>query len=64
MNQYQRDLAQAQSNMVAALGTYAKAKTDLSRVTGQILRDNNIQIDEAMSGRISRPASPLPPPGQ
>jgi outer membrane protein len=59
--QYQRDLAQAQSNEVAALASYAKAKTDMYRVTGETLEINNIEVDEAMSGRVSRGPSPLPP---
>jgi outer membrane protein TolC len=59
--QYQRDLAQAQSNEVAALNSYAKAKTDLYRVTGETLQVNNIEITEAMDGKISRAPSVLPP---
>ncbi len=59
--QYQRDLAQAQSNEVAALNAFAKAKTDLYRVTGETLQVNNIEITEAMDGKISRGPSPLPP---
>jgi outer membrane protein TolC len=58
--QYQRDLAQAQSNEVTALAAYAKARTDLDRVAGQTLRVNNIDVVEAMSGRISRPPDPIP----
>jgi len=59
--QYQRDLAQAQSNEVAALSSYAKSQTDLYRVTGETLEVNNVEVEEAMSGRVSRPPATLPP---
>ncbi len=58
--QYQRDLAQAQSNEVSAMGAYVKARTDLDRVTGRTLEVSNIDIVEAMAGKVSRPADPLP----
>ncbi|MCC6294313.1 MAG: TolC family protein [Bryobacterales bacterium] len=61
--QYQRDLAQAQANEVAALGSYAKAEVDLDRVLGRTLTRNNINIVEAMSGRVSHGPTPLPPEG-
>jgi outer membrane protein len=56
----QRDLVQAQSNEVAALGTYAKARVELDRALGQTLDVNNISLDEAYRGQVSRPASPIP----
>jgi len=59
--QYQRDLAQAQSAEVAALATYAKARVELERATGQTLQAYNILIDEALRGQVSSPPSPLPP---
>ena len=59
--QYQRDLAQAQSNEVLALSTYAKARVELERVTAQTLRANDIDIVEAMSGKVSAQPSVLPP---
>jgi outer membrane protein TolC len=58
--QAQRDLAQARSQEVAAESAYAKAKVQLEMATGRTLDANNISIDEAMSGRVSRPPSPLP----
>jgi outer membrane protein len=61
--QYQRDLAQAQSAEVSALAAYTKARVGLERSTGQTLPANNIVIDEALRGQVSRPPSPLPPPG-
>jgi outer membrane protein len=61
----QRDLVTAQSNEVAAEAAYAKAKVEMDRATGQILNNNNISLDEAFKGVVSRPPSPLPatPPG-
>jgi len=61
--QYQRDLAQAQANEVAALGSYAKAEVELQRVMGLTLKNNNINVTEAMAGRVSQGPSPLPPEG-
>jgi len=58
--QAQRDLTAAQANEVAALSTYARARNELERSTGQTLSANSIQIDEAMKGSVSRPASAVP----
>ena len=64
----QRDLVTAQSNEVAARSAYAKARVEMDRVTGQTLYNNNISMDEAVSGQVSRPvgatqsASPAPRP--
>jgi len=58
--QYQRDLAQARANEVAALANYAKAKVDLEQVTGKTLEAHHVNIDEAKAGKVSRPPSPLP----
>ncbi len=59
--QTQRDSAAAQSVEVAARNNYAKAKVTLDQATGRLLEVNNIQIDEAFSGQVSRPPSALPP---
>jgi outer membrane protein len=59
--QYQRDLAQAQSSEVTALAAYAKARVSMDQVTGQTLQANNIAIDEARRGQVSRPPDPPPP---
>lgn len=56
----QRDLAQAQSNAVAALSAYSKARVEFDRATGQTLDRNNIALDEAFRGSVSRPPSPIP----
>ena len=58
--QYQRDLAQAQSNEVGALASYAKARVDLDQALGRTLDAYNIRIEEALTGKVSRPADPLP----
>jgi hypothetical protein len=48
----QRELAVAESNVVAAMTDYEKALVELDRVTGATLRRNNIQVAEAEAGRI------------
>ena len=58
--QAQRDLTAAQASEVASLSTYARARNELERSTGQTLTANSIQIDEAMKGSVSRPASAIP----
>lgn len=52
--QSQRDLAQARSAEVAALGTYAKAKNNLDQAVGRTLEANSISVDEAKSGQVAR----------
>ncbi len=56
----QRDLANAQQAEVAAEAAYAKAKVELDRSTGQTLAANQISIDEAYRGSVSRPPTPIP----
>src|SRR5579871_466222 len=56
----QRDLVTAESNVVVAEGAYAKAKVEMDRATGQTLTNNNISMDEAFRGRVSRPADRIP----
>ncbi len=58
--QYQRDLAQARSQEVAAESAYAKAKVQLDQAVGRTLDAYNISIDEAAKGKVSRPPSALP----
>lgn len=58
--QAQRDLTAAQASEVAALSTYARARNELERSTGQTLVANSIQIDEALKGSVSRPPSAIP----
>lgn len=56
----QRDLATAEGTRVQALAAYAAARTQLELVTGSILEANNIQLDEAKSGHVSKPPAPIP----
>ena len=58
--QAQRDLALAQSQEVASLSAYSKAKIALDQATGRLLDTYGIQIEEAKTGRVSRPADPPP----
>lgn len=54
-------LTLAESNEVAAKASYAKAKVEMDRATGQILSNHNISIEEAFRGTVSRPPSTIPP---
>jgi len=60
--QYQTYLAQAQSTEVAAKGAYAKALIALDRATARTLDANQVSIEEAQKGRVSRPAAQIPSP--
>src|SRR5262249_48081142 len=50
--QDERDLAQAESALVSAMTSYAKARGQLDRDTAQTLDRYNIKIDEAVTGDI------------
>jgi outer membrane protein TolC len=52
--QLARDLAVAESNLVATMTAYEKARVELDRVTGSTLNRNNIQLDDAQSGRVEQ----------
>jgi outer membrane protein TolC len=56
----QRDLAQARSNEVVTQSDYIKARTALDRATGMTLENNNVILDDAFRGQITRPPSSLP----
>jgi len=58
--QHERDLAQARSAAVTALGVYAKAKAALDRAVGSTLLNNNIVLEEAYQGKVTRAPSPTP----
>jgi len=51
----QRDLAEAELDLVTAQITYEKAKVELDRATGTTLEHNGIKIQDAISGTISSP---------
>jgi outer membrane protein TolC len=57
--QQERDLATAQSSEAAALVAYSQALVALNQTLGTTLQVNNVSIDEAKTGKISR-ASVLP----
>jgi outer membrane protein len=59
--QAQRDLATAEQAEVAALTAYGLAKANLDQVTGVTLEQNNISIDEARTGKVSRQSNPVIP---
>ena len=50
----------AESNLVVAETAYAKAKVEMDRATGQTLNNNDISLDEAFRGVVSRPPNPIP----
>jgi outer membrane protein TolC len=52
--QAQRDLAQAEANVVIAMSAYEKSKVELDRVMGLTLAHNGIEIADAESGRVTR----------
>lgn len=58
--QAQRDLATAQGAEVSALTTYNRARVALDTATGQTLAGNNIVLEEALKGQVSRPPSAIP----
>ncbi len=53
----QRDLAVAELDLVTARTIYEKAKVELDRATGMTLEHNGIQIQDAINGSVSAPAS-------
>jgi outer membrane protein TolC len=59
----QRDLWQAEDAEVQAQAAYALARTQLDWATGMTLQKNNVVLDEAKAGRISRAADAIPPGG-
>ncbi len=52
--QAQRDLATAEGNLVSALAAYEKSRVELDRVTGYTLDRNGIQMDDAVSGNVTK----------
>ncbi len=57
----QRDLALARSAEITAQNNYIKAKVELDRAIGETLTANNIAIDEAYDGTVSKSPDPIPP---
>src|SRR5579862_9909331 len=52
--QTQRDLAQAESNFVAAESTYEKSRVELDRATGLTLAHSGIEIEDAVHGTVQQ----------
>jgi outer membrane protein len=52
--QAQRDLAQAEGNVLSAMVAYEKSKIELDRVMGTTLTTNGIQIADAESGHVNQ----------
>ena len=52
--QADRDLAQAESNFVAAMSTYEKSRVELDRATGVTLAHAGIEIEEAVRGEVQQ----------
>ena len=57
--QDQRDLATAISTETQALANYSHARVAFDQAMGRTLEVNNVSVEEAISGRVSR-ASALP----
>ena len=55
----QRDLAAARGAQIAAAVTYAKALVDIHRATGATLKENGIELSDALTGEITK--RPTPP---
>jgi outer membrane protein len=55
--QDQRDLANAVNTQGQAMANYSHARIALDEALGTTLEANNISLDEAMAGRISRPST-------
>lgn len=56
----QRDLTQAQSNLVTAMSAYEKSRVQLDFVSGTVLPKNHIELSEAETGVVNtQPAVPF-----
>lgn len=55
--QDQRDLANAQSLEVQAMANYTHARITFDEAMGATLEVNNISLDEALNGHVSRPST-------
>jgi outer membrane protein TolC len=58
--QAQRDLALARIQELGAHNSYVRAKVNLQLVTGQTLTANDIRLEEAYNGSVSREADAIP----
>lgn len=58
--QRQTDMANARQSEVSAQTAYAQAKLQLDLASGTIIENNNIVIDEAKGGRLTKTPTPIP----
>jgi outer membrane protein len=56
----QRDDTTRQLSAVDALDQYQRARTQLQQVMGTILENNDVNLDEAKNGQVSRQPDPIP----
>jgi len=56
----QRDNTTRELSEANALNQYIHAKVNLENVLGEILKDYDISVDEALKGNVSRPPDPIP----
>jgi outer membrane protein len=56
----QRDDTTRQLSEVDALDQYERARTQLQQVMGTILENNDVNLDEAKNGQVSRQPDPIP----
>ena len=58
--QRQRALATSRASEILTQNEFIIKRTDLDRITGQTLAVNNVSIDEAYEGRVSKNPDPIP----
>lgn len=56
----QRDVVTSQTAENNALNQYIKARNNMDQVLGRLLEVNNVDIQEAYTGKVSRPPNALP----
>jgi outer membrane protein TolC len=54
----QRDLVSARQAQIAASVSYAKALVDMHRATGATLKENGIELNDALTGEVTKRPSP------
>lgn len=59
--QTQRDLSSARTTEINATSSYEAARNEFERVLGRTLQANNVSIDEAYTGQVSKAPDPIPP---
>jgi outer membrane protein TolC len=52
----QRDLSEAELDLVNAMTTYQKARVELDRATGATLEHNGVLIQDAVTGKVTAPS--------